>query len=613
MSVQAAPTPALSPPRPGGRAIPWRGPAGIVIALAFVWGTYAVATGSLYTQGLVLTAAVFAILALSLDLVAGMLGLYSLGHAGLFGLGAYATALLQTQHGWNIFLLLPVCIVGVGAVGMVLGALSLRVSGLYFAITTFVFTLVLTVVASDFSFTGGDQGLLGPLFPPFGSALSGLGKSVAWAIGLALAATILIVISIRRSPLYSVLLAIRDAEPMAAAAGVRTALVKIGMFGLSAALAGMAGWCFAFLGVVSPGQFNWPVSVDILVMVILGGINTTLGPIAGAAFVSMFPSWVNINPFWQEVLFGSLFVAMIILAPEGVVGLARRVIAHVAPALLRHPERAPAVPLAPAPPAPETGSQSTGDAVSCHGITFAYNGGLPVVDDVDFTVRRGTIHGLIGPNGSGKSTLVNLIAGRLRATHGTIELDGERVDRESAPTRAKRGFTRTFQDATLVRELSARDNVAIGLYSQVPAIATRGPVWPALPGSRGTTRTIRGRSRGALDYVGAADWRAARIADVPHGVEQLTQLAAAVVASPRTLILDEPLAGLAPSEVEHVATLLGQLREAGVSVVLIEHQPRFVFDVCDEVTVLNAGKVVKSGPAAEVRADEDVRRVYLGQ
>lgn len=610
MSIQAAPRTVISPPQPRGRAIPWRMPFGILVAAAFVWGTYAVATGSLYTQGLVLTAAVFAILALSLDLVAGMLGLYSLGHAGLFALGAYTTTILNINHGWNIFLLLPVCILGVGAVGLVLGALSLRVSGLYFAITTFVFTLVLTVVASDFSFTGGTQGLLGPLFPAFGSALSGLGKSVAWVIGLALAATILIVISIRRSPLYSVLLAIRDAEPMAAAAGVRTSLVKIGMFGLSAALAGMAGWCFSFLGVVSPGQFNWPVSVDILVMVILGGINTTIGPIIGAAFVSMFPSWVNINPFWQEVLFGSLFVAMIILAPEGVAGLGRRVVARFAPGLLERPDRAAALPVAHPEARPET---TDGDAVRCRGVSFSYDGGLTVVDDVDFTVRGGTIHGLIGPNGSGKSTLVNLIAGRLRPTSGTIELEGERVDRESAPSRARRGFTRTFQDATLVRELSARDNVGVGLYSQVPAIPARGPVWPALPRSRATARMIRGRSRGALEYVGASDWRGARIADVPHGVEQLTQLAEAVVTGPRTLILDEPLAGLAPSEVEHVAELLGQLRESGVSVVLIEHQPRFVFDVCDEVTVLNAGQVVATGPAAEVRADENVRRVYLGQ
>jgi branched-chain amino acid transport system permease protein len=186
------------------------------------------------------------------------------------------------------------------------------------------------------------------------------------------------------------------------------------------------------------------------------------------------------------------------------------------------------------------------------------------------------------------------------------------VDRESAPARARRGFTRTFQDATLVRELSARENVAVGLYSQVPAIPARGPVWPALPGSRATARMIRGRARGALDYVGAAEWGGARIGDVPHGVGQLTQLAAAVVSGPSTLILDEPLAGLAPSEVEHVAELLTQLRESGVSVVLIEHQPRFVFEVCDEVTVLNTGQVVASGPAPAVRADENVRRVYLG-
>jgi branched-chain amino acid transport system ATP-binding protein/branched-chain amino acid transport system permease protein len=124
---------------------------------------------------------------------------------------------------------------------------------------------------------------------------------------------------------------------------------------------------------------------------------------------------------------------------------------------------------------------------------------------------------------------------------------------------------------------------------------------------------IRGRARGALDYVGASEWGGARIGDVPHGVEQLTQLAAAVVSGPSTLILDEPLAGLAPSEIEHVAELLGQLRTSGVSVVLIEHQPRFVFDVCEEVTVLNAGEVVASGPARDVRADENVRRVYLGQ
>lgn len=606
-----------APPRMATRRLPWRGAGGLVIAALFVWATYAVATGSLYTQGLVETAAVFGILALSLDLVAGMLGLYSLGHAGLFALGAYATTLLQTNHGTSVWLLLPLCVVGVGLVGAALGAVSLRVSGLYFAITTFVFTLVLTVLASDFAFTGGLQGLLGPAFPEFGPSLDGLGQSLAWVIGLALAVVLLIVISIRRSPLYPVLLGIRDAEPMAAAAGVRTSVVKIAMFGVSAAMAGLAGWCFSFLGVVSPGQFTWTVSVNILVMVILGGMNTTLGPLLGAAFVSMFPTWVDIDPLWQEVLFGSLFVAVIVLAPGGAVGLARDALTRLtgrraAPVPLGADET-PVAALVPDVEPAEDGSPAATDAIACRDLVFSYGRGITVVDHVDFTVRRGTIHGLIGPNGSGKSTLVNLIAGRLRPTSGTIEIDGRRMDGANAPARARRGFARTFQDATLVQELSTTANVGIGLYPHVRAIPARGLAWPALPGSRRDARRIRQGSDAALTFVGAGAWRAARVGDVPHGVQQLTQLAAATVGGPRTLVLDEPLAGLSPTEVDHVGELLSALRAQGVSVVLIEHQPRFVFSVCDEVTVLNAGTVVASGPAAEVRADERVRKVYLGQ
>ena len=202
--------------------------------------------------------------------------------------------------------------------------MSLRVSGLYFAITTFVFTLVLTVLATDLSITGGLQGLLGPTFPDFPDSLSFLGAPVAWCVMLALLIAIGLVWSFRKSPLYPVLLAIRDAEPFAEAAGVRTAVIKVGVFGLSAAMAGGAGWLFSFLGVVSPGQFDWAVSLNILVMVLVGGINTTLGPIVGAMFVTMFPAVVNIDPWLQEILYGALSIFAITLFPEGVVGLAKR-------------------------------------------------------------------------------------------------------------------------------------------------------------------------------------------------------------------------------------------------------------------------------------------------
>lgn len=627
----------------GVRRLPWREPAHLAWIAAYLAFTYWVAHGTLYVQSLVLVAAIFGILAISLDLVAGMTGLYSLGHAGLFALGAYTTTLLYNDRHWNLFVLLPICVVGVGIVGLVLGTLSLRVGGLYFAITTFVFTLVVTVIASESKFTGGFGGLVGPIFPSFPGSLSGLGQSVIWCCMIGLLVALLIALALRSSPLYPVLLAIRDAEPFAAAAGARTALVKIGLFGLSAALAGAAGWIFSFQGIVSPGQFNWAVSVNILVMVILGGINTTVGPVLGAAFVTMFPAQVNINPFWQEVLFGSLFVAVIVVFPAGFVGLLRLVARRGRAALLeraahrmpstaervysdeeptpveissveaaaragaQHPE---AVPNAVAPAA---ATETRLPAVECRGVDFSYTPGLKVLNGVDFIVRRGTIHGLIGPNGSGKSTLVDLIAGRLKPHAGRIVLDGKELQHEGPSARARDGVMRTFQAAVLVRELTARENVVVGLYSRVPRVAVRAPVWPVLPSARRDGRRMRADALDALSFVGAADWAGARAADIPHGIEQLTQLAAACAAAPSTLILDEPLAGLSPSEVEHAAAILTELKGAGVSIVLIEHQPRFVFALSDDVTVLNAGEVVATGPAAEVRENERVREVYLGQ
>ena len=617
--------------------ISWRPTAHVVALAGYLALAYWFAHGSLYLQSLILVAAVFGILAISLDLVAGVTGLYSLGHAGLFALGAYATTLLYNDRHWNLWVLLPVSIVLVGLVGLVLGTLSLRVSGLYFAITTFVFTLVVTVVASDFSFTGGFGGVIGPIFPEFPGGLSWLGQSVIWCCMLGLLVAIAIALGIRNSPFYPVLLAIRDAEPFAAAAGARTSLLKIAMFGLSAAMAGAAGWIFSFQGIVSPGQFNWAVSVNILVMVILGGMNTTLGPVLGAAFVTIFPAQVNIDPFWQEVLFGCLFVLVIIAFPTGFVGLVKALVRlavdRLRPRPVASPVRSPRSEVAePAPveiaaveaaarhgvdeavPAPAAPARpASAPAVRCRGIVFSYTSGTPVLNGVDFVVEAGTIHGLIGPNGSGKSTLVDLIAGRIRPDAGTVEIAGERFERRGPAARARNGFMRTFQSAVLVRELAAVDNVVVGLYSRVPRVATRAPAWPVLPGARRDGRRMRAAALESLAFVGARDWAGSRVVDVPHGVEQLVQLAAACVSAPRTLILDEPLAGLSPGEVEHAAAILAELKGSGVSVILIEHQPRFVFALCDAVTVLDAGEVVASGPAAEVRENRRVREVYLGQ
>lgn len=584
-------------------------------ALAYAIATVFLAHSSNYNQGLLLVAAVFAILALSLDLVAGMLGLYSLGQAGLFAIGAYSTTILATNYHWNVFVALPV-VIGVGAIlGVIVGALALRVSGLYFAITTYVFTLIVGVVASDSSITGGFQGLAGPNFPNFPHFLSGMGTALVWAVSGALLLTVVIIWSIRSSALYPVLLAIRDAEPFAASAGVRTSFTRVMMFSLSSALAGLAGWTFCFLGYITPGQFNGTATINILVMVILGGMNTRLGPVVGAIFISLFPVVVNWNPLWQEVLFGAIFVFVIVFFPEGVVG----VVARVGRVARQHFHAETAEPRF----ASSLGASSTVStpfapaaefALAARNITFHYLQGVPVLRNIDFLVRPGTIHGLIGPNGSGKSTMVNLICGELVPTEGTIELHGERIEHMAAFQRPAMGLMRTFQTAVMVREISTRDNVTIGLFHQFQRMLSRSLLWPLLPSGRRDTRVMHHLATSALNDVGLdAKWDETQVADIPHGVEQLTQLAAACVGRPSVLVLDEPLAGLSQGEIGEVAAILRRLRDQGVTTIVVEHQTRFIFEVCDEVTVLAAGQLIASGIASDVRVDERVREVYLGQ
>jgi branched-chain amino acid transport system permease protein len=504
-----------------------------------------------------------------------------------------------------------------GLIGLAVGAMSLRVSGLYFAITTFIFTLVLTVLATDLKITGGLQGLLGPAFPDFPEGLEALGAPVAWCVMLALILCVGFVWSIRQSPLYPVLLAIRDAERFAEAAGARTSLIKIGVFGVSAAMAGAAGWLFSFLGVVSPGQFDWAVSLNILVMVLIGGINTTLGPVIGAAFVSMFPALVNINPWLQEMVYGALSILAVTLLPGGVMSLLKRVAAFGGgPAS----EAEPAVSALNRSEAPveaslfrkfasgsagaaQVGGSEPEYAVECRGVQFSYGTGLMVLRNVDLAVRRGDIHGLIGPNGSGKSTLANVIAGRLQPLAGATLIKGMRVDDASPSKRAMLGMRRTFQAAELVRELTPIQNVMVGLFNLKPRIIQRAAFWPLLPSGR----------RDLAWMVGAGAWVGRAVGDVPHGVEQLTQLASVCVAGPDIIILDEPATGLSAREVDHLAEILSQLKAQGVTMIIIEHQTRFLFPLCDRVTVLNAGEVILTGTAEEVRAHPVVRQVYLGE
>ena len=592
-----------------------------VIILAYVAFTAYVAHSNLHIQSLILVAAVFGILAISLDMAVGMLGLYSLGQGGFFAIGAYMTTILNARYGWNVFLLLPLTILASGLIGMAVGAASLRVSGLYFAITTFIFTLVLTVVATNMQqITGGLQGMLGPDFPRFPPILSAFGSSVVWCVMVALFLSLALVWNIRRSPFYPVLLSIRDAEPYAEAAGVPVSTIKVAFFGLSAAMAGIAGWLFSFLGVVSPGEFDWAVSLNVLVMVLIGGVNTTFGPVIGAAFVSMFPNIVNINPWLQEILYGVLSIMAVTLLPGGVMGAFRKLTLRFSrnaserdERVLADAEKTADEPVGAVTAIPVSSPEGHEIVVECKGIGFGYGVGPKVLNNINLTVRRGDIHGLIGPNGSGKSTLANVISGRLTPREGQVLVKGQRVEGQSPIARARLGFRRTFQAAQLVHELSLAENAMVGLYNSVPNIEVRSPLWPLLPSARRDGRQMQSQARNALALVGASRWSNRDVGDVPHGIEQLTQLASVCVAAPDIIVLDEPATGLSAKEVHHLAEILAGLKRRGVTMIIIEHQTRFLFPLCDRVTVLNAGEIIITGSADEVRADPTVRQVYLGE
>jgi branched-chain amino acid transport system permease protein len=573
----------------------WRRLGSFFAVAAYLVLTFFVAQSSLGVQSLVLVAAVFGILAISLDLVAGMLGLYSLGQAGFFAIGAYLTAIAAADYDANPFYLLPVVLIVATLAGILIGATSLRVGGLYFAITTFVFTLVLTVLATDLKITRGTQGLLGSTFPDFPESLDFLGTPVAWCVMISLLLALLLASGIRNSPLYPVLLSIRDAEPFAQAAGVRTSAIKIGVFGLSAAMAGIAGWLFAFFGVVSPGQFDWAVSLNILVMVLVGGINTTIGPVIGAVFVTMFPAVVNINPWLQKVLYGALSILAITVFPEGVVGLVKhrfgfrpwarslqttghaKLHGHVDETTAALSSREQSNVARDAEVSAEAGKEAIDKdvIVECRGIEFGYGMGPKVLRNVDLSVRRGHIHGLIGPNGSGKSTLANIIAGRLRPHSGTTIVKGMVVDGLSPSGRARLGLRRTFQAAQLVRDLTPSQNVLVGLYTRVPGLVRRAAFWTMLPSGRRYGAWMQSQANAALKAVGAGDWTDRRVRDVPHGIEQLTQLASVCVAEPEIIILDEPATGLSAPEVEHLALILSRLKASGVTMIIIEHRRAF--------------------------------------
>jgi len=267
-------------------------------------------------------------------------------------------------------------------------------------------------------------------------------------------------------------------------------------------------------------------------------------------------------------------------------------------AIAVHPTAAPARAAATRPP-----------ALAIEQLSLAF-GGIQVLQDISMVVQPGEITGLIGPNGAGKTSFFNCLTGLYTPQQGRIRLGELRLDGVAPPARAALGFSRSFQHVALCPELSVVENVMIGLARQ--ARAGWLDAFLPLAGGRRERAAHRAQAHAALGTLGLAAVADAAPASLPPGVLRLVEIARAIAGSPRVLLLDEPAAGLNAVETHELAEALKSLRAPGLVLVVVEHDMDLIMDVCDTLHVLNVGRLLASGAPADIRANPEVVRVYLG-
>ncbi len=256
-----------------------------------------------------------------------------------------------------------------------------------------------------------------------------------------------------------------------------------------------------------------------------------------------------------------------------------------------------------------TARSALGGSLDAIGLTKEF-GGLVALDQVSLSVLPGEVHGLIGPNGSGKTTLLNLLSGYYQPSSGAIRLDGQDLATAAVQQRAAIGVARTFQKPRLLPTLSVLDNAVLGAWPHARSgfLATAF----GLPQVAREDRALREQATELLHGVGLGRVLDKRANLLDHAQQRFLEIARSLAMRPRFILLDEPAGGLTAAEIEHLGDVIRTLRDAGLGVLLVEHHTDFVFRICDRVTTLNVGKMIKHGTPEAVRNDAEVIRVYLG-
>jgi branched-chain amino acid transport system ATP-binding protein len=555
------------------------------------------ATGS--TVSLATQIEIYTLYALGFNLLLGYTGLVSFGASAYFGVASYAAgeAFLHLVPNMYLDILLGTAF---GAItGLVVGALILRRRGLYFSLLTLAFTQLFYEVAFHWTdFTGGENGLQGISRPVFEAPLAFhffVGVVVVGAAGL--------IWRIVHAPFGRVLQAIRDNEQRVRCLGYNTFQYKLVAFTLSATFIALAGSLLTFLieGAYAD-NLNWQHAGDPVMMTILGGIHHFLGPIWGSAiFIVLSDKLSSLTEHWW-LIFGAIMMGFILLSPEGISGIASRLVGNRHWHLTRTtvpPRSAGAVYSSPR-------TVQTGDAplLVVRNLQKRF-GRLTVADGIDLDLRPGELHSLIGPNGAGKTTFFNMLTGLLPADGGSILFKGHDITVSPVHRRIGMGIARSFQIVSVFRDLSVFETVRV-------AVQARSRYRGSLLRDAYKLPDVIQRTWELLDLVGLSE-RAGEIgSNLSHGEQRVLEIAVTLATNPDVVLLDEPLAGLGDAEREQIGQLIRRL--AGFhAILLIEHDIDRVLALSDRITVLHQGRVIAAGIPSEIASHPEVVSAYLGQ
>jgi len=549
-----------------------------------------------------------ALVAMGLVLLTGVGGLTSFGQAAFCGFGAYTTAVLTTAYGLSPWLTLPLALIVSGTAAVALGLITVRLSGHYLPLGTIAWGLGLFYLFSKLEFLGRNDGISG--IPPLaiGSFKMIDPAAIYFAIWAAVLLCAVLTMNLLDSRTGRAIRALRRGHVAAEAFGVQPPRAKLLVFIYAAVLAGLSGWLYAhFQRAANPTPFGAQAGIEYLFVAVVGGAGYVWGGVAGAAIVVVLkeilqgylPYLFHGEGQLEIIVFGMLLVALLQLAPSGVWPWLMALLPLKS--VRKRPDLSLALSPRPGAPAGE------GALLQVKGARKQF-GGVTAVNDVSFDVRSCEIVALIGPNGAGKSTTFNLITGLIASSGGTISVLGRSID--NAPPRevTKLGVSRTFQHVKLIPDMSVLENVAIGAHLRGKA----GALKSMFRLDRTDEARLLAEAARQIERVGLAGQMNAQTGSLSLGQQRIVEIARALCADPMLLLLDEPAAGLRHLEKQRLAKLLRELRDGGMSVLLVEHDMGFVMDLADRIVVLDFGIKIAEGTPDAIKTNPQVIKAYLG-